>query len=150
VNAQRPGRLAEYTAGATAAGAARLAYSALNRRPPGGAKTWSRTNHRGEPVTLLEGPAVAAGAIAGVLAQAGVRAMGGSPGQGRTARRGSSLRADTASIVAAVGAAAFGAYDDLAGSGDRRGFRGHLGALCQGEVTTGTVKLGGIGVTAIL
>jgi UDP-GlcNAc:undecaprenyl-phosphate/decaprenyl-phosphate GlcNAc-1-phosphate transferase len=150
VNAQRPGRLAEYTAGATAAGAARLAYSALNRRPPGGAKTWSRTNHRGEPVTLLEGPAVAAGAIAGVLAQAGVRAMGGSPGKGRTARRGSSLRADTATIVAAVGAAAFGAYDDLAGSGDRRGFRGHLGALRHGEVTTGTVKLGGIGATAIL
>jgi hypothetical protein len=53
-------------------------------------------------------------------------------------------------IVAAAGAAAFGAYDDLAGSGDRRGFRGHLGALRHGEVTTGTVKLGGIGVTALL
>ena len=148
MNEQRAGRRAEYTAAATAAGAARLAYSALNRRPPGGVKTWSRTNHRGEPVTLLEGPAVAVGAIVGVLAQAGVRAMGSS--RGRTVRRGSSLRADTATIVAAVGAAAFGAYDDLAGSGDRRGFRGHLGALRHGEVTTGTVKLGGIGVTAVL
>jgi UDP-GlcNAc:undecaprenyl-phosphate GlcNAc-1-phosphate transferase len=145
---QRPGRLAELTAGAAAAAAARLTYSALNRRPPGGVKTWSRTNHRGEPVTLLEGPAVAAGAIAGVLAQAGVRAMGS--GTGRTARKGYSLRADTAMIVAAVGAAAFGAYDDLAGSGDRRGFRGHLGALRHGEVTTGAVKLGGIGVTGLL
>ena len=56
-------------AGAAAAGAARLAYSAMNRRPPGGPKAWSRTNHRGEPVTLLEGPAVAVGAIAGVLAR---------------------------------------------------------------------------------
>nr|MDQ2814670.1 hypothetical protein [Actinomycetota bacterium] len=46
--------------GGIGAGAARLAYSALTRRPPGGAKTWSRTNHRGEPVTLLEGPAVTA------------------------------------------------------------------------------------------
>jgi UDP-GlcNAc:undecaprenyl-phosphate GlcNAc-1-phosphate transferase len=84
MSAKRPGRLAALTAGATAAGAARLAYSALNRRPPGGVKTWSRTNHRGEPVTLLEGPAVAVGAIAGVLAQAGARAVGS--GQGRTAR----------------------------------------------------------------
>ena len=38
MNEQRAGRLAEYTAAATAAGAARLAYSALNRRPPGGVK----------------------------------------------------------------------------------------------------------------
>ena len=52
--------------------------------------------------------------------------------------------------VAGAGAAAFGAYDDLAGSGDRRGFRGHLGALRHGEVTTGTIKLGGIGVTGIV
>jgi hypothetical protein len=126
--------------GATAAGAARLGYAALNRRPPGGIKTWSRTNHRGEPVTLLEGPAVAAGAIAGVLARAGVRVMSGS----------SRPRADAAAVLAAVGAAAFGAYDDLAGSGDRRGFRGHLGALRHGEVTTGAVKLGGIGVTGLL
>ena len=43
------------------AGAARVAYAALKRHPPGGEKTWQRTNHRGEPVTLLEGPAVAAG-----------------------------------------------------------------------------------------
>ena len=44
-----------------------MAYSAMNRRPPGGPKVWARTNHRGEPVTLLEGPAVAVGAIVGVL-----------------------------------------------------------------------------------
>ena len=71
--------------------AARLAYSALNRRPPGGAKTWSRTNHRGEPVTLLEGPAVAAGAIAGVLAQA---ACGPRAPVGPDRAKGSSLRTD--------------------------------------------------------
>src|SRR5215831_6336881 len=75
--------IAAAAAGATAAGAARLAYSAANRRPPGGPKVWSRTNHRGEPVTLLEGPAVAAGAIAGVLAQgvhAGLASAVGWPG----------------------------------------------------------------------
>jgi UDP-N-acetylmuramyl pentapeptide phosphotransferase/UDP-N-acetylglucosamine-1-phosphate transferase len=134
-------------AGGIAAAAARLAYSTMIRRPPGGPKTWSRTNHRGEPVTLLEGPAVAAGAIAGVLAQAGVRTLAGTARNGYRARGG---RADAAMILGAVGAAAFGAYDDLAGSGERRGFRGHLGALRHGEVTTGAVKLGGIGATGIV
>jgi len=52
--------------------------------------------------------------------------------------------------VAGAGSAAFGGYDDLAGSGSRRGFRGHLGALVQGEVTTGAVKLGGIGATGLV
>ena len=52
-------------------------------------------------------------------------------------------------MTAAAGAGAFGGYDDLAGSGGRRGFRGHLGALAHGEVTTGAVKLGGIGATGL-
>jgi hypothetical protein len=131
----RAGRnLIAVAAGATAAGAARLAYSVLNQRPPGGPKTWSRTNHRGEAVTLLEGPAVAAGAVAGVLA--GLRSAGG--------------RTSLAMAVGGAGAAAFGTYDDLAGSGDRRGFGGHLGALRHGEVTTGAIKLGGIGATGII
>ena len=133
-------------AGACAAGAARLAYSAMNRRPPGGPKAWSRTNHRGEPVTLLEGPAVVAGALAGVLAQgipAALAAASASPGA-QSGRRAAAL------ALGGAGAAAFGAYDDLAGSGDRRGFRGHLGALRHGEVTTGAVKLGGIGATGII
>ena len=43
--------------GGLAAAAARAAYAALNARPPGGGQQWARTNHRGEPVTLLEGPA---------------------------------------------------------------------------------------------
>jgi len=121
-------------AGTIAVATARLAYAGLNHRPPGGTKTWSRTNHRGEPVTLLEGPAVAAGAIVGSLARA---ALGSSP------------RPAAAMALAGAGAAAFGGYDDLAGSGDRRGFRGHLGALRRGEITTGAIKLGGIGVTGV-
>ena len=135
-------------AGACAAGAARLAYSAMSRRPPGGPKAWSRTNHRGEPVTLLEGPAVAAGAIVGVLAQ-GVQASLAAA-SGATGSSGSGWRCAAAMVLGGAGAAAFGAYDDLAGSGDRRGFRGHIGALRQGEVTTGAVKLGGIGLTGVV
>jgi UDP-GlcNAc:undecaprenyl-phosphate/decaprenyl-phosphate GlcNAc-1-phosphate transferase len=128
------GLIGAATAAAAAAGATRLAYTVLSQRPPGGTKTWSRTNHRGEPVTLLEGPAVAAGAMAGALAQAAL----GSP------------RSGAAMALAGAGAAAFGGYDDLAGSGNRRGFGGHLGALRHGEVTTGAVKLGGIGLTGIV
>ena len=136
--------IAAAAAAATAAGAARLAYAAANQRPPGGTKTWSRTNHRGEPVTLLEGPALTLGGIVGVLAQAGL-----GPAKSGTARSGTA-RSGAALVVAGAGAAAFGAYDDLAGSGDRRGFRGHLGALRHGEVTTGAIKLGGISVTGIV
>lgn len=109
------------------------AYRALRRRPPGGRVAWQRTNHRGEQVTLLEGPAVAAGAAAAAVLGPGL------PVRGRAAL-----------VAAAAGAAAFGGYDDLAGSGDRRGFRGHFGALARGELTTGTVKLGGIGATGLL
>ncbi|HEY7262269.1 MAG TPA: hypothetical protein VH589_12380 [Trebonia sp.] len=118
---------------ADAAVAARGAYEALRRYPPGGEQTWTRVNHRGEPVTLLEGPAVAAGAVAAVLLS--------------SERKRVSAR--TAMALAGAGAAGFGVYDDLAGSGKRRGLRGHLGALAQGEVTTGSVKLGGIGATGL-
>ena len=122
-------------AGLAAAGAARAAYAALKRYPPGGEKTWSRTNHRGEPVTLLEGPAVALGAVA-------IQFI--SPERTRLTPQAQAL------ALAGAGALAFGAYDDLAGSGKRRGLRGHLGALAHGEVTTGAVKLGGIGATGVV
>ena len=116
---------------AVAAAAARLSYALLRAKPPGGSTTWTRTNHRGEPITLLAGPAATIGAVAGSLA--------GATGE-RTA---------IASAVAGIGAAAFGGYDDLAGNGDQRGFRGHIGALRQGEITTGAVKLAGIGITGL-
>jgi UDP-GlcNAc:undecaprenyl-phosphate GlcNAc-1-phosphate transferase len=113
------------------AAAARLSYSLLRARPPGGAAKWNRTNHRGEPVTLLEGPAVAIGGVAGALAAGG-----------RT-------RDQLAVAIAGAGAAAFGGYDDLAGNAGSKGFRGHLGALRNGELTTGAVKLAGIGAVGL-
>jgi UDP-N-acetylmuramyl pentapeptide phosphotransferase/UDP-N-acetylglucosamine-1-phosphate transferase len=94
---------------------------------------WTRTNHRGEPVTLLEGPVYAAAAAAGVLAAPAL------PGRVRAA-----------GVLAALGAGAFGVYDDLYGNADRRGIRGHLTALARGELTTGGVKLAGIGALGVL
>jgi hypothetical protein len=124
---------AALAAGTAAACAARAAYAALTRRPPGGAATWTRTNHRGEQLTLLEGPALTLGSVAVSALEPGLPP-----------------RVRAALAVAGTGAAAFGGYDDLAGSGSRRGFRGHLGALAKGEVTTGVVKLGGIGATGLV
>ncbi|MFS2292181.1 MAG: hypothetical protein FWJ90_05695 [Actinomadura sp.] len=131
-------RTARLLAGAgLGAVAARAAYGALTRNPPGlnglpGEEVWGRTNHRGEPVTLLEGPAVVAGAAAGGLLTPGA------PGR---------LRA--AALLAGTGSGILGGYDDLAGSASSRGFRGHLGALARGEVTSGAVKILGIGATGL-
>ncbi|WP_345475285.1 hypothetical protein [Actinoallomurus oryzae] len=114
------------------AAAARVAYTLLTRRPPREEKLWLRTNHRGEPVTLLEGPAFVAGAVTAVAVAPGVPA-----------------RMRVAAVFAGTAAGALGAYDDLAGSGDSRGFKGHLAALAHGEVTTGAVKILGIGAAGL-
>ena len=112
--------------------AARAAYLLLTRRPPHEEKLWLRTNHRGEPVTLLEGPAFVAGAVTAVAVAPGVPA-----------------RMRVAAVFAGTAAGALGVYDDLAGSGDSRGFKGHLSALARGEVTTGAVKILGIGAAGL-
>jgi len=124
------GLAAAVITGGLAGAAARAGYAGLTRRPPGGLANWTRTNHRGEPVTLLEGPAVAAAAVTAAARAPGLTARG-----------------RAALAIAGTGAAALGCYDDLAGSGARRGFRGHLGALAHGELTSGAVKLAGIGAS---
>jgi len=98
----------------------------------GGADRWTRTNHRGEPISLLEGPAVAAGLVAGA-------AVGGGTAPGATA-------------FATAAAGAFGLVDDLAEDTTERtkGLRGHLGALLEGRLTTGGLKVLGISGTALV
>lgn len=117
---------------AALAAAAAAAGWAAHRAVPGGPDRWERTNHRGEPVTLFEGPAWAAGAATAL-------ALG--PGLAPRVRAGS--------VVATAGAALFGAVDDLTETGSAKGLRGHLGALAHGELTTGGLKVLGIGATGI-
>jgi UDP-N-acetylmuramyl pentapeptide phosphotransferase/UDP-N-acetylglucosamine-1-phosphate transferase len=118
-----------------AGSSARLAYAVLTKLQPGGPKTWTRTNHRGEPVTLLEGPAATVAAVTAALAVPGAT--------------DADVKGRLALAIAGLGAGAVGCYDDLAGSGERRGFRGHLGALAKGEITTGAVKLLGVGASGL-
>jgi UDP-N-acetylmuramyl pentapeptide phosphotransferase/UDP-N-acetylglucosamine-1-phosphate transferase len=111
-----------------------MARGLLDQQTPGGQARWTRTNHRGEPVSMLEGPAVAAGLLSGLL-------VGAPHARGRLAL-----------TVATSSAAAFGIVDDLAEdlNARRKGLRGHLGALAHGELTTGGLKVLGIGVGALV
>ena len=53
------------------------------------------------------------------------------------------VRSDLLAIVAlCLGTASAGLFDDMAGSGERRGFKGHFRALAGGELSTGMVKMG--------
>lgn len=51
-------------------------------------------------------------------------------------------------FVLVLGVFALGFADDVFGSSAERGFRGHLGALRQGRLTTGGLKLLGVGLLA--
>ncbi|MFJ1612362.1 hypothetical protein ACIODT_12895 [Streptomyces sp. NPDC088251] len=116
--------------GAVAAAVAGGVYRALRTRPRG---RWQRTNYAGRTVDLYAGPAVALGAAAGAAVL---------PLPARTRY---------AAALAVLAAGGCGAYDDLVGADDpRRGFRAHLGALRGGEVTSGAVKLFGIGAAGLV
>ncbi|GGM02320.1 hypothetical protein GCM10010129_52110 [Streptomyces fumigatiscleroticus] len=105
---------------------ARAGTAALRAGAPGGRARWERKNHAGRTVGLYAGPASAAAAA--------VAAGRVSPAAG----------------LAVLAAGACGAYDDVAGAGDaRRGFRAHLSALRDGEVTSGAVKLFGISAAGL-
>ncbi|MFD4262729.1 hypothetical protein ACFWR9_35230 [Streptomyces sp. NPDC058534] len=119
----RSGRTASF---ALAAALARTGLTALRAVAPGGRERWERENHAGRTVDLYAGPACA---LAAAVGTARVRPAAG---------------------LAVLAAGACGAYDDVAGAGDsRRGFRAHLTALRDGEVTGGAVKLFGISAAAL-
>ncbi|MFC3577390.1 hypothetical protein ACFOZ0_29770 [Streptomyces yaanensis] len=109
-----------------AAAVTRAGAAALRAAAPGGRGRWERKNYAGGTVELYAGPA---SAVAAALGAGCVHPAAG---------------------LAVLAAGACGAYDDVAGAGDpRRGFRAHLSALRDGEVTSGAVKLFGISAAAL-
>ncbi|WP_329180206.1 hypothetical protein [Streptomyces sp. NBC_01477] len=125
----KSGRL---SVGLAAAGATRVAYAQLRRRPPVEPRMWRRTNYAGRGVELYGGLAAAAGAATAVAAA-----------------RGLALRTRLAAVGAALAAGACGAYDDQHGSPGERGFGAHLAALRERRFTSGAVKLLGIGAAGL-
>jgi hypothetical protein len=114
-----------------AAVAARQTYASMQKTES--AERWQRTNHRGEPVTLAEGPSVAVGTLAGLMV---------TPCPDGAVRTGA--------LLGVAGASLLGAVDDLTGATDVKGLKGHLGALRNGQVTTGSLKLFGLAATGLV
>lgn len=103
------------------------------------ASQWERTNFHGATVSLrggvaMAGAAVASAAVASALSDQPRAALGGA--------------------VAALGGGLAGYIDDVdqgAHDGGKvaKGLKGHLGALAHGQVTTGVIKIAGIGASAL-
>lgn len=117
--------------GGLAAGGTIAAISAVRRSK--WSKDLDRVNHRGDTVSLAEGPGVTVGATVAAVAGADSPAY--------------------AAAAAATGLAtgALGLYDDLADArGEQaKGFKGHLAALRRGRVSAGLVKILGISATGL-
>ncbi|HXY91673.1 MAG TPA: hypothetical protein VEP49_04295, partial [Acidimicrobiia bacterium] len=103
-----------------------------------------RRNYRGKVIPTAGGLYI----VVTVLVIEAGRAILGALGIGDHA--GLSL-ARSEVLFAVFGFGFLGLVDDLTAVGSERGFRGHLGALRQGRVTTGLLKLvAGAGVAVVL
>ncbi len=113
---------------------ARAALRVVRDQPR--AKELERTNFRGRTLTLAGGPALAVSASV-------TSALGA--GDPRTA---------AAALAAGLSGGAVGLYDDVVGARPDqkadKGFRGHLRALREGRVTSGLVKIAGVGAGALV
>ncbi|MGI6146114.1 MAG: hypothetical protein GX183_09670 [Firmicutes bacterium] len=101
-------------------------------------------NYRGVSVARPAGFGLVMGACAGATAATLVEPLAG---QGAEAAM---VRSDLLAIVAlCLGTASAGLFDDMAGSGERRGFKGHFRALAGGELSTGMVKMGVVALVCV-
>ena len=112
--------------------------------PAFGAGVFERENFRGRRLPTAVGVLAALAALAVDAVVTVVVAAGADPDAAAVA----GLRLAT---VAALGFALLGLLDDLGGVGESGGFRGHLGALASGRLTTGAIKLfGGAAVGVVV
>jgi UDP-N-acetylmuramyl pentapeptide phosphotransferase/UDP-N-acetylglucosamine-1-phosphate transferase len=111
-------------------------------RPMLAAPVFQRENFRGAALPVGAGLGVVLAVLVGaVLLSPAVLWSGDGP---------LLRRSITSAVVVSVGFGLFGLLDDLVGTGARRGFGGHLGALRHGELTTGLLKLIGGGLVALV
>jgi UDP-N-acetylmuramyl pentapeptide phosphotransferase/UDP-N-acetylglucosamine-1-phosphate transferase len=109
-----------------------------------GSPALARTNYRGHTLATAGGLFI----ILSVLVIDAGRSVLGALGVGT--ETGLS-QARLAVLLAVFGFGFLGMIDDLAAVGEDRGFKGHLGALRQGRVTTGLLKLvGGTAVAVVI
>ena len=94
-----------------------------------------RMNHRGAPIITAAGLVVVLAVLAVEAALGLVEAGGMDPVGGTIGRR--------LVVLATVGFGLLGFLDDLLGAGESGGFRGHLGALVHGRLTSGGIKMFG-------
>lgn len=99
------------------------------------APIFSRLNYRNAAVPVGAGLIVA---LATVIVEAVCGVLGAEAG-----------RVPMVLIAAVIGFGLLGFVDDVAAVGHDKGFRGHLGALAHGRLTTGGLKLIGGGFLAI-
>lgn len=120
--------------------AARLVWLLL--RPVFGGAVFRRENYRGHALPTAVGLVLA---VATLFVE-GARVVAASAAGDGSRMDGARLGV----LVLAVGLSLLGLVDDLAGDGDRRGFRGHLRSLAEGRLSTGGLKLFGGGAVALV
>src|SRR5262249_15621714 len=105
------GLIARLTTASVGAAASRLAYRTIDAWDREREGTLLRTNHRGEAVTLAQGPATVLGSAAALTVTPGI-----------------ALNVRLAGVLGSIACGGFGLFDDVAGTGSAKGLKGHFTA----------------------